>query len=432
MERKIIANLLMKGLCMSENTASAEKISFFTIFLSSLLVLGNVLGVGVLALPITAGLGGFIPALIGIVLLWLVMLLTAFIITYRIDPNKKNFDLPSFYEKELGSVAAKWIAIICNLIILYGVLVAYLSGITTMISALFPGLAKYGMVVLVVYFCIAVSIIIFGISVLRKSMLFLMIALWICFGIMIYTGLGQFDGAYLDNMYWFYLPVVLPIAVSTFHFHNIIPTVSKSLNYNKPATYKAIFLGVFIGLLINVIWVTVVLGTLPENGPGTHTVVYANIHGWAANVPMSELLHNHYFTIAGLIFSVIAVTSSFAANGAGLYGFIKDILYHHFKTENSVIASAVAFLPPLIVTIVYPNLFLSALSIVGGVGEDILFAILPAFVLIKISSKMFKSPGLAKLAKVVGVIMAVVGFFVLIYVIATKFGLLDMTPHFTK
>ena len=55
------------------------------IFMSSLLVLGNVLGVGVLALPIASGLGGFVPAVIGIFVVWLIMLFSAWLIVYRME-----------------------------------------------------------------------------------------------------------------------------------------------------------------------------------------------------------------------------------------------------------------------------------------------------------------------------------------------------------
>ncbi|MCF7790896.1 MAG: hypothetical protein K9M56_02735, partial [Victivallales bacterium] len=236
---------------MAEESISQENLtpSKTSIFVSSLLVLGNVLGVGVLALPISSGLGGFFPALAGTVLIWCIMLFSAWLIAYKIDSTKKNFDLPSFFKDELGTVA-KWIAIGCNLLILYGVLVAYLSGISTMMAHLFSDLANYQTLVMIIYFCILISLIVFGIGILRKGMSIVMIAVWACFFIMIITGFGDFQPDFLLFTDWKFFPICLPIAVSAFHFHNIIPTVSKSLNYHKPATYKAIFIGVFLGLLI--------------------------------------------------------------------------------------------------------------------------------------------------------------------------------------
>jgi tyrosine-specific transport protein len=406
---------------VKESVGTAGKISFLTIFTSSLLVLGNVLGVGVLALPITAGLGGFIPSLIGIVVIWCVMLLSAWLITYRLDPSKKNFDMPSFYERELGTFF-KWLAIVCNLIILYGVLVAYLSGISSMFAALFPTFAGSNVIVILVYFCICSFLVTYGIKALRKGMIFLIIAIWISFFIMIFTAAKSFTPSLLLYSDWKYVPVCLPLAVSAFHFHNIIPTVSKSLNYDKPATYKAIFIGVFMGLIVNLIWVLIVLGALPVHGVGHDTIIYSSAHSLTANVPLSDILHSKAFTIAGLIFAILAVTSSFMTNGAGLYGFIRDITFHHLKTESRIVVSSITFLPVLAIVLVYPDIFISALSIVGGIGEDLLFAVLPAIIILKISRK-FK---FCSLAKVIGSIMLILGIFVFIYVLLQKFGLINI------
>ena len=395
-----------------------------TVFISSLLVLGNVLGVGVLALPISAGLGGFFPALLGIIFIWLIMLFSAWLIAYRIDTTKKNFDIPSFFRDELGT-AAKWIAIACNLLILYGVLVAYLSGIATMFTHLYAELANYQTLIMIIYFCILISLIIFGIGILRKGMSLVMSALWICFLVMIVTGFGAFDPDLLLFKDWKYLPVCLPIAVSAFHFHNIIPTVSKSLNYHKMATYKAIFIGIFLGLIINLLWVIVVLGTLPENFAGTESIVYADIHSLTANVPMSHVLQNQCFTLSALIFAVLSVTSSFITNGAGLFGFIRDLCYIYWKTENKLIVSCLSFIPPFVVVLIYPDLFLYALSLVGGVGEDVLFALLPGIIIIKLSHTFMKK---RQTLRIVGYIMTIASVFVLCFVLAQKFGLITLAP----
>ncbi|MCP3942877.1 MAG: hypothetical protein GY710_15510 [Desulfobacteraceae bacterium] len=320
--------------------------SKMAIFLASLLVLGNVLGVGVLALPISAGLGGFFPALIGIFTMWLLILFSALLIAYRIDGSKKNFDLPSFYQAELGN-SGQWIAIICNLVILYGVLVGYLSGMAIMLANLFPSLANYQHLIIIIYCSILVALIVFGLKVLHKGMSVIMIILWTCFIAMLITSAEKFHPKLLTFTDWKYLPVCLPIAVFAFSFHNIIPTVCSSLNFDKPATYKAIFIGAFLGLTINLLWILVVLGSLPENHAQTHSIIYAQIHNLTANVPLSQVLHNQYFTISALIFAVFAVTSSFITNGAGLFGFIKDLCFNYAKTDNKLLVGTLSFLPPL-------------------------------------------------------------------------------------
>lgn len=387
-----------------------------SIFMSSLLVFGNILGVGVLALPIAAGLGGFVPAILGVIGVWLVMLFSAWLIVHRIDSNQHH-DVPSFYKRELGGTA-KWLAILCNLIILYGVLVAYITGISTMLASLFPVIASYKYVIMVVYFCIGISLVAFGVKILKKSISFVISMICISFFIMIAASFKQFHTGYLSYSSWKYLPVCLPLAVSAFHFHNIIPTVSKSLSFDKKATCKAILLGVCMGLLINLIWVTVVLAVIPEAGSGVDTIVFANGHGVTANVPLSHLLQTKVFTIFSLIFGFFAVTSSFMTNGAGLWGYIDDLLFTYCKKNSPVLVAAISFFPVILIAIVYPSIFIKALSIVGGLGEDILFGILPAIVIFKISKN---HPKYRKLLNVIATYMLVLSVFVLGWVLKQYF-----------
>jgi tyrosine-specific transport protein len=381
-------------------------------------VLGNVLGVGVLALPVKTGLSGYVPALIGILFIWLVMLITAWVIAYRLG-DKENFDIPSFYHQEVGSIG-KWLAIACNLLLLYGVLVAYLSGISAMITNLFHVQVPQW-VVIVIYFMILSGLIMFGTEVLHKGNALIIAGIWICFGILIYSGISHFDEHTLFGTYeWKYMPVGFPIVVSAFHFHNIIPTVRRTMRHDFRGTCKAIFLGVFLGLVINVVWVTVVLASLPEISTGADSIVNANVHNWPANIPMSDLLKSQTFKIASLVFALLAVSASYVANGTGLFGFVRDLTSTYFKTNNRLLVGALSFLPPLLVTLIYPNIFLNALEIVGGIGETILFVVLPGFILWRITRKV---KGM-KWLSIVGIIIFLLGMFITLYVFGMETGII--------
>lgn len=392
---------------------------------TSFLVLGNCLGVGVLALPIKSGLAGYIPSFIGIGVVWLIMLFAAWIIAYRLSPTKKNFDIPSFFQQELG-ITGRWIAIICNLILLYGILVAYLSGISTMLSAIFARAANHQTLIIFIYFFIVTGLIIYGANVLRRGNTVLIAILWLCFAVMILTGNSVFKPKLLLYQDWWLLPTTLPIAVSAFHFHNIIPTVSRMLEYDAAATRKALFLGVFLGLIINMTWVTLVLGSLPAIGPGPASIVYANAQNLTANIPMGQLLQSSEFDMAGIIFAVISVTCSFVANGTGLYGFMRDLTTNYLKTDNRWVVGALSYLPPLAVTLIYPKLFLKAISIVGGIGETILFGILPAVILIRLAK------GRSPLLVWIGYAMLIISTFIFLYVAIVELGFVDMKLFHSK
>jgi len=412
-----------KGLMVEKETKGQ-----LPIITTSFLVMGNVLGVGVLALPIKCGLSGFAPALTAIVVIWAVMLLSAWVIAYKINIEKSDsFDIPSFYGNSLGN-AGKWIAIVCNLILLYGVLVAYLGGISTMVSSLvkdsFPNLGLTPSLITLVYFSVLTTMILFGMEALRKGNMVVIAVIWISFFGLVFTGVSQFDVEKLAYTDWKLMVVGLPVAVSAFHFHNIIPTVSRALSHDVAACRKAIFIGVFLGLLINLIWITVVMGTMAEKGYGLSkdTIEEAYWYGLPATVPMAEILKSRLFTLFGTVFAVFAVTASYMANGAGLFGFIRDMTVTYLKKDSRFLVGCLSFLPPLIIALVYPNIFLSALDIVGGVGETVLFAILPAVILIQMTRSKNRSLSL------VGYVMLIIGVVVLAYVVGDKLGVIDLVP----
>jgi len=386
------------------------------------LVAGNVLGIGLLALPVKLGISGYLPSVVDIIVISLAMVVSALVIAERLPRGKKVFDLPSFFQQEMG-VFGKWIAIICNLIILYGIIVAYLSGISQIIYSLLP-LHLPRPAIMILYFCFATSLIIFGRGVLRKSSTLILISIVICFVILLVTGSSHFDTNLLTTMNWKYVPIGLPVVISAFHFHNVIPTVSTCVDHNAKDLRKVILIGVGIGLVMNLAWTTAVLGTLPHA-----EIMNAFFQGIPATVPMSLLLGSKVFTIAGLIFAFFAITASYMANGSGLFGFIKDLLYTYAGKESMVLSSVLAFGPTLIIALVYPNVFLTALDLVGGIGEAMLFGVLPGLILVRMVRKKLIPAKYGLLAQIIGYIVFAIGAVTMIYVGLDKLGLMHLVSR---
>jgi len=384
-----------------------KKLPFWTM---SFLITGNVLGVGVLALPIKTGLSGYIPTACAIILIWAIMYFTALIIAKRITVSEKlskTFDIPSFFNDELGSIG-KWIAIIANLILLYGIITAYLSMVSSMINALFPAILSQKSLILI-YFAIGSLLTVFGMRILLRGNFLVIIGLWICFAILLSITSNHFDINNLRFTNWKILPGGLAVIVSAFHFHNIVPTVCRRFEFNYKLIRKSIFIGTFIGLIMNIAWVTVVLGALPILGPGTTTINYAFMHSEPATVPLVQLLGSHVFITTSLIFALLAVTASFAANGKGLLSFIADLSHSYLKMDNKYVTYILSFLPPLLLALGNPHAFLRAISIVGGVGEAILFGVLPAAILLK---HVFKKKNKVKFTFILAVFILLVSLFI--------------------
>ncbi len=101
------------------------------------LIVGNLIGAGILALPINTGLAGFLPSLLGLLVTSAAMYYSSLILSREaVDRKEPTFNYPSLYRNYLGK-GGEWIAVVANLIILYGLLTAYLTGITSIIGNLF-------------------------------------------------------------------------------------------------------------------------------------------------------------------------------------------------------------------------------------------------------------------------------------------------------
>jgi hypothetical protein len=101
-----------------------------------LLITGTTVGAGMLGLLIKTGLSGLVPSLLGMIVVWGLMLITAWILAGRIiASDHTTTDLPTLFQQELGT-PGKWLSIIGYLIIFYGLLVAYLSGASSILDAI--------------------------------------------------------------------------------------------------------------------------------------------------------------------------------------------------------------------------------------------------------------------------------------------------------
>jgi len=155
---------------------------------------------------------------------------------------------------------------------------------------------------------------------------------------------------------------------------------------------------------------------------GEDTLHHAFEKNFPATIPLAHILHSSVFTTISLIFSLLAIATSYLAVGTGLLNFMKDLTRSLFKKRNRTTDALFAFGLPLLITLCYPDLFLMALNIAGGVGIGIVFGILPGMMLIK-ARKAFK-PGLALGIGVMLFFLVTMGLELL-----QETGRLEIKPH---
>lgn len=359
-----------------------KEFSPFHILTVVLLITGTTVGAGMLGLPIKTGLSGLLPSLLSMLVVWGLMFSTAWILASRIIASEHTIpDLPTLFQQELGA-PGKWLSIIGYLIIFYGLLVAYLSGA----SSIFVNLIKLPLarqVWVIIFFIVFTGIILLSLDLVLKGNVAIMTVLGISFVVLlIKTGL-KLNPRHLTYTDWHFIPSALPIIVCAFAFHASIPTVCRILKWQSRACWKALLTGTLLALALNALWVLVVIGALPLAGLGQENILAAFHENLPATVPLSIAFHSNSITTAGMFFSLAAIITSYFGVGIAFMGFFRDLIYSFGKKSNRYKEAALTFGPPFFIALIYPNLFLKALDLVGGIGLLLVFGCLPGLMILK-------------------------------------------------
>lgn len=378
------------------------------------LITGNLIGVGILGLPILTGMAGFIPSLATMLVFGSAMFYSAFILSRESTETKTDtFNLPSLYKKYLGHFG-KWMAVITNMLILYGLLTAYLSGGATIVAELF-GIHHYYGLILLLFFASMTIITVFGIEVICRYNNFFVVFMCLAFVVIVLIAEFHVKPANLAHINWKLVPISVPVVVCAFHFHNIIPDVCKALDWNLPRICKVMAIAVITGYFMNTMWVQSGIGTLPLHGQNSIAAALQN--NLPATIPMANLINSPVFLIGAMLFALLAIITSYVSNGMGLMSFNRDLLVNFFKISASWPNFLITFIPPLLIAYFCSDIFLKAINVVGGVGIVTLFGILPSIISFVRAKKN-------KWRRLVAIAMFCLFFTALIFELAETFGLI--------
>lgn len=373
-----------------------QKASPMQIISIGFLIVGNLIGAGILALPIKTGLAGFVPSLFGLFLTSGAMFYSSVILSREaVQKQQSTFNYPSLYQAYFGGIG-KWVAVAANLVILYGLLTAYLTGITTIINNLFSvALPTVGL--MLGFFAVTALISLASVDKIMKYIAVLVVGKCIVFFIIAGSAGTQIKAANLEHQHWPFFVAAIPILVTAFHFHNIIPAICESLRWDQKTITRTMLVGMSLGFLMNATWMLVGVGVLPLDASpiGLETAFQNNL---PATIPLAEAMHSEVFLLLASFFAMVAITTAYLANGMGLIGFMDDLTNQYLGKVNPLLSRALAFVPPLLIALAYPDVFLKAIDFAGGFGIVTLFGILPCIIALrKARTPVEKVLGLAML-----------------------------------
>lgn len=346
-----------------------------------LLVSGTTIGAAMLALPVASGSSGFFPSCFAMGACWLFMYIAALLLLEVCLAHPEDSNLVTLARDTLGKSGA-CIAVVSYLFLLYALNTAYLDALSDLFERLFTVL--YGIKSSKIFSCIPLvllfsSLFMVGVRALDQLNRVLMAGLISGFALLVFVALPQLDIGRLFQVQSGYLLSSLPIVVTAFGFHVIIPSLVGYLDRDEKLLKKALFWGSIIPLVAYVLWQAACLGTIPLTGEGSIAWGYSQDMNGA--LLLASQTKSTLVAFGSDFFSLCAIFTSFLGVSLSLFDFVKDGVKKYEWAHSRALLLALTFLPPLIFVLSNPRAFYVALDLAGTYGVVVLLALLPAIML---------------------------------------------------
>ncbi len=342
-----------------------------------LLVAGTTIGAGMLALPVVTAIGGFLPALCMCFLCWAFMTSTGFLFLeacLHLPPGANLATMAETYLGKTGKVCA-WIL---YLFLFYCLSVAYLSVGGALLRSWIGENWISSSCAVGLFLTLFAPCVYAGAKIVDRINSWMMLGLGGSYFAFVWLCIPLVQTSFLERMQWSGSFLALPVIFTSFSFHGIIPSLISYLKREAKLVRLAILLGTGLAFLIYILWEVLILGAVPFEGP--QGLFAAHRLGLSAVVPLQAYLGAHKIVPISQAFAFFAVATSFLGVTLGLFDFLADGLGWAKKGWSRLKIAALTFLPPFAITLVYPSLFLKALSMAGGIGCALLLGLFPVLV----------------------------------------------------
>ncbi len=336
----------------------------------TLLIAGTTIGVGMLALPIATGEAGFLPAISIYLICWVFMLCTGLLLLEVCQWLPKDANLISMASKLLGPVG-KGVCWIVYLFLFVTVMIAHVAGGGQVLNEIL-GDKLPGWTSAVVYVILFSPIIYLGTKSVDRLNIALFSGVVITYLLFIFFSYKYVNVSLLQRTAWPKAILSLPVLFTAFTYQVIIPTLMTYMDRNIKKVRLAIILGTSIPLVVYLIWEVLILGIVPLD----HLLEAKNL-GQNAVWPLKQLTGNPMVFQIGKAFAFFTLTTSYIALALAFFDFLADGLKWKKRGFKKVLLCTFVFVPPTLIALTYPHLFLKALSYAGGYSCAILFGLFP-------------------------------------------------------
>ncbi len=349
-------------------------------FLGALfLIIGTSLGAGMLALPVSNAPAGFLTSTVSLIVIWSVMMLGALLILEVCLLFPPGTNMLSMAASTLGlpGMVFTWFV---YLFLLYSLLCGYIAGGTDVFNDLLTLTALHSPLWLdsLIFVAVFGAIVHQGIrpvDYVNRALMLSKVAVF--FGLIILIA-PHADFHALPQQNNSLVLGSLLVLVTSFGFATIIPTLRDYCQDNTEQLRRAVIFGSLFPLACYIVWDAVIMGVIPRYSAEGLIPMLQSPHATSdLTQALNHFLQNRYITSFFRLFSSIAVLTAFLSVALSLRDALADALPLKASGKQAVALSGITFIPPLIVVLFHPGIFIFALHF-AGVFCVLLLLILPA------------------------------------------------------
>ena len=183
-----------------------------------------------------------------------------------------------------------------------------------------------------------------------------MIGLIATCGFLSVSGIKYFETKNVMHSDWNMSIFIIPFIISSFGWHNMIPSITAYLGNDGKKSLKVILISASCLLILYCVWVIGLQGIIPLKGDVSLTNSF--LRGEIVTEPLSRLIQNDSVRFLAIYMAFFAIITSLLAQGLSVVDFLADA----FRIKNSmgtrVFLCSVLLVPTLICSQCIPGVFL--------------------------------------------------------------------------
>jgi tyrosine-specific transport protein len=341
------------------------------------LILGTCIAAGLLAAPIATADTSYGFTILMLVSAWVLMSLGAWCIAEVNLWFAPDSNLITMSHQTLGPIikGITWVAYLC---LLYSLISAYLAASSDILHALFHYFdwnAPRPLCTLLATVLLG-SVVYKGIKAVDMSNRVLMSAkLLIAIAIIAHLLPKMHPSMLMVGSHHFHFSAWL-VLITSFGYAILLPSIRVYLHSSRKRILTVLAIGAILPLVLYVLWIAAVQGVIPR--AGANGLLAMNHAANTTTALMRELsVAAHYPIMTSLSVLFVSICSITGLLGVSLC--LTDFLADGFKVIKAgtkhLVLILVTFIPPMVIVMFWPQVFVAALAYAGALCIYILIAL---------------------------------------------------------